>query len=70
MNPGEVLLAMLARFVRRDSLGCASNVSQGQVQEEELDSCRAAGERRPVKKRDEGWGETEAGSPAPRVCGA
>jgi hypothetical protein len=33
------------------------------VQEEELDSCRAAGERGPVVKRDEGSGETEGVSP-------
>ena len=32
---------------------------RGKVQEEELDSCRAGGERRPVAKRDEGPGETE-----------
>jgi hypothetical protein len=37
--------------------------SRGQVQEEELDSCRAAGERGPVAKRDEGPGETEGVSP-------
>ncbi len=33
------------------------------MQEEELDSCRAAGERGPVAKRDEGPGETEGVSP-------
>jgi hypothetical protein len=38
------------------------------VQEEELDSCRAAGERGPVVKRDEGSGETEGVSPG-AICG-
>ena len=33
------------------------------MREEELDSRRAAGERGPVKKRDEGPGETEGVSP-------
>jgi len=31
----------------------------GKVQEEKLDSCRAAGERGPATRRDEGLGETE-----------
>ena len=39
---------------------------KGKVQEEELDSCRAADERRSAQ-RDEGAGETEEGSPA-RFC--
>ena len=33
---------------------------KGQVQEEELDSCRAAGERRPESERDEGRREKPA----------
>lgn len=37
------------------------------MQEEELDSCRAADERRSAQ-RDEGAGETEEGSPAPFLC--
>jgi hypothetical protein len=37
--------------------------SPGQVQEEELDSCRAAGERGPDQSRMWVQGETEAGSP-------
>jgi hypothetical protein len=36
---------------------------EGKVQEEELDSCRAAGERGPATGRDEGPGETEGVSP-------
>jgi len=31
------------------------------VQEEELDSCRAAGERGPDKERDEGAGRNQSG---------
>ena len=38
-------------------------LKEGKVQEQELDSCRAAGERGPVVKRDEGSGETEGVSP-------
>ena len=35
----------------------------GKVQEEELDSCRAAGERGSAIRRDEGPGETKGVSP-------
>ena len=38
------------------------NIEEGKVQEEELDSCRAADGRRSAK-RDEGSGETEGVSP-------
>ena len=41
----------------------------GKVQEEELNSCRAAGERGPATRRDEGPGETEGVSPG-AICAA
>jgi hypothetical protein len=48
-------------------VGCAQEgreVKRGKVQEEELDSWLAAGERRPEVKLDEGGGgETSKGSP-------
>ena len=56
MSPGQLKAGLgnssKRRFIRK-----------GKVQEEELDLCRAAGERRPAAKRDEGPGETEGVSP-------
>jgi len=48
---------MLVRF-----LELVVELRRGKVQEEELDSCRAADGRRSAK-RDEGSGETEGVSP-------
>jgi hypothetical protein len=39
----------------------APQAIKGKVQEEELDSCRAAGERGAGKKRDEGAGRNRSG---------
>ena len=46
----------------------AESCWEGKVQEEELDSCRAAGERGPATKRDEGSGATAGVSPG-AICG-
>ena len=45
------------------------SVAKGKVQEEELDSCRAAGERGPATRRDEGPRETEGVFPG-AICTA
>jgi hypothetical protein len=48
---------------------CNALPIRGKVQEEELDSCRAAGERGPVARQDEGAGRNQQGFSLPFLRG-